>query len=144
MIMRKYSLILSMFLLIGAGASLHSLAKNSVSNGVCPIPPTLEEIHLDLLGSSYPPKPRSEVVFPLYAWYNVDDRSVIIEPAIQTGWLTIIIEDEMEKVFINELVNGDLGRSVIGLSSLSNNSYKLTIQGGVSDSFVLSGWFEVH
>jgi len=140
--MRKpFLLFLSVLLFCGAGTSLH-LPEHTGGEGYTP--PTLEEIHLDLLMTHTPTKPKSIGIPPVCAWYNATDRTLIIDPKTETGWFTISIEDETETVLLFQMINGELGSAIIDINSLRDDYYVLTIRGGISNPFVLAGWFEVH
>ena len=136
---KTYLLLISLFLFGGAGASLH---PSAVSTNC--VPPTLEEIHLDLLMGHVPKKPRSVAALPVSAWYNVTDRCVIVEPESYLGVLTVCVEDGTGNVITSQIVESKEGCFTVDLKSFVDGFYRLTIQGGDVEIFLIAGRFEIH
>ncbi|MCL2727310.1 MAG: hypothetical protein FWD56_02900 [Bacteroidales bacterium] len=132
-------LLLSVLLFVGAGV----LGSESDAKCKSNVPPTLEEIHFDWIGGMTPPKPKT-IFFPVRAWHNSKDHSLIIAPNTQTGWLTVCLEDEFENLLLREVVDGDGGRISINLPFLYDGYYLLTIEGEQPDPFVLGGWIKIE
>ena len=133
-------LFLTMLLFWGASASLNSLEQITATVSESSIPPTLEEIHLDILAGTTPPRPRSIATPPVSVWYNSTDQALIIDPQSHTGWLAVTVEDSMESIVLYQMVYGGAGCSIIDLMSLQEGYYKLIIQG----EFTMAGWFEIY
>jgi len=124
---------------VGAGV----LGNDSDAKCKTSVPPTLEEIHFDWIGGMTPPKPRS-IFFPVRAWHNSMDHSLIIAPNTQTGWLTVYLEDEFNNLILKQVVDGDGGCTSIDLPFLSDGFYLMTIEGELPDPFLMAGWFEIE
>ena len=139
--MKKTLLLLLVSLFCGVGTSIRS---SDLTLRVADVPPTIEEIHLDLLLGSTPPKPRSVVTLPVSAWYQVDDHSLILDSQPQTGWLNVYVEDEAGIVLLSKVLDGNVGHNTVDVSSLSDGFYSLFIYLGVTEPMALVGRFEVH
>jgi len=136
---KTYLLFISLFLFGGTGASFHPSRVNTNC-----VPPTLEEIHLDLLMGHVPKKPKSVAALPVSAWYNVTDRCLIVEPEWYLGLLTVCVEDVTGNEIISQMVESKEGCFAIDLKSFFDGFYRLTIQGGGLEIFLIAGWFEIH
>ena len=139
--MKKVFLLLLVSLFCGVGTSIRS---SDLTLRVGDVPPTIEEIHLDLLLGHTPKKPKSMVTFPVSAWNHVDDHTLILESQPQTGWLKVYVEDEAGTVFISQVIDGNVGHNTIDVSSLPDGFYKLVIYLEVTEPMVLAGRFEVR
>ena len=115
----------------------------SKENASC-VPPTIEEIHLDLLMGHLPKKPKSVATLPVSAWYNVTDRCLIVEPEWYLGLLSVSVEDGTGNVITTHAVESKEGSVTIDLKSFVDGFYRLTIQGGDKVIFLIAGWFEIH
>ena len=141
---KAFLLLLSMSLFLGLTLSLHALGRVFMERGEADIPPNLEEIHLDILIGHKPTKPRSPITPPVSIWYSIEDRSLIIKPQQQAGWLTVNVEDEAGVLLVSQVVDGNAGHTTIDLMSLQDDYYMLTIQVEAIEPILLTGWFEVH
>jgi hypothetical protein len=75
---------------------------------------------------------------------NATDRTLIVKPDPQAGWLTMNVEDKTETLLLQQVAGGSAVRATIDLESLQDGYYKLTIHEGAFDPVVLTGWFEIH
>jgi hypothetical protein len=138
----KHLLFLTALLFLGASPNVLGQTTEEEGDGV--VPPNLEEIHLDLAGGTTPTKPKSIFLPPVRVWYNATDRSLIVEPDPQTGWLTVCVEDEAGTLLLSQEVDGNAGQDTIDLKSLKDGYYKLSIKWGAPNPAVLTGWFAIH
>ena len=127
-------LILFVLLILGKGALQHLMGSTSKGRSEDIPPPTLEEIHIDIIGGTTPPKPQSIVMPPVRIWDNATQILTVVSD-VQTGWLTPCVGDGIITLLLLKVVNEDAYRATINLPSLHICICMLTVPGGYYTPF---------